>query len=279
MVGLATLVGADSRPGELIGWGPVHAELARTMATTPGASWWYVLTDAGGAPLAIGPIRRRPTSVGTPARGYPGPQVWVQVNEATLAALRRLDHPDGWDRIIAEIHAKAHPGAGPPNGDPAARLPGAALRRWIHVRDRECAFPGCRVPAHRADADHTTAHASGGPTKDTNLGPACRHDHRVRHDGLWTVVQTKPGHFIWTSRLGHTYHRQPPPSLDDLPDPMPNPTSPDEDDADAQFMLDWLSKQDWRTSQCMELVRYPPPPPPPPAPPPPPPPEDDIPPF
>jgi hypothetical protein len=60
---------------------------------------------------------------------------------------------------------------------------------------------------------------------------------------------------------------------------MPNPTSPDEDDADAQFMLDWLSKQDWRTSQCMEFIRYRPPPPPPPPSAPPPPPEDDIPPF
>ena len=146
LVGLANLVGTESRPGELIGWGPVHAELARTMASNPAASWWYVLTDAGGAPLAIGQIRRRP-SLGTPARGYPGPQVWVQVTETTLAALRGLDLPDGWDRIIAEVHAKAHPEAGPPNGDPAARLPGAALRRWIHVRDRECAFPSCRVPA------------------------------------------------------------------------------------------------------------------------------------
>jgi hypothetical protein len=152
LVRLATLVGADSRPGELIGWGPVHAELARTMASTPGAAWWYVLTDAGGAPLAIGQIRRRPTSFDAPARGYPGPQVWVQVNETTLAALRRLEHPAGWDRIIAEIHANAQPGAGPPNGDPTARLPGVALRRWIQVRDRECAFPllpGARPPGRR----------------------------------------------------------------------------------------------------------------------------------
>ena len=35
------------------------------------------------------------------------------------------------------------------------------------------------------------------------------------------MAQNSPGQFIWTSRLGHTYHRQPTPDLDDLPEPMP----------------------------------------------------------
>jgi Domain of unknown function (DUF222)/HNH endonuclease len=280
LVGLGTLVGVDARPGELAGWGPVHAELARAIAGAPGASWWYVVTGTDGLPLAIGQVRRRPEPTGELAHGCPGAQVWLQVSQATLTALEAQHLPHGWDRVIAEITTKAQADAGPPNTDPAARLPGAALRRWINIRDRTCVFPGCRVPAHRADADHTTEHARGGPTTDDNLGPACRHDHRLRHAGGWRVTQTRLGHFTWTSRLGHTYHRRPPPGLDELPEPTPRPTSGDPDHDDGY--LAYLSTLDWRNDRCMQPEPSPPPPQPPPPPPPPPPPaspEDDIPPF
>ncbi len=131
MVGLATLAGADARPGELIGWGPVHAELARTIAAAPGASWWYVRTDDDGTPLAIGRVRSRAEGAGSSVRGYPRPQIWLQVNQTTLDALARRSHPPGWETVIAEIaaKAKAETDTGPPNGDPTARLPGKSLRR------------------------------------------------------------------------------------------------------------------------------------------------------
>src|SRR5690606_26998157 len=57
---LATVAGVDARPGILAGWGPVHAELVRTIATSPGARWWYVLANPDGSPAAIGRIRTRP---------------------------------------------------------------------------------------------------------------------------------------------------------------------------------------------------------------------------
>ena len=233
LVRLATLTGADRRPGDLIGSGPAHAELARAMAAAPGTCWWYVLTGDDGAPLAIGPVRSRPHGPTPGGRSYRGLQVWLQVNRATLDALARQEHPPGWDRVIAEITAKADTNTGPPNGDPTARLPGTALRRWISIRDRTCAFPGCRVPAHRSDADHSIEHAQGGETTDTNLGPSCRHDHRMRHEGGWTLKQTSPGQFTWTSRLGHTYQRTPPPDLDDLPQPMPTAETGVDDDEPA----------------------------------------------
>ncbi len=258
---LATLAGADRRPGDLIGSGPVHAELARAMAAAPGACWWYVLTGDDGSPLAIGPVRSRPHGPTPGGRSYRGLQVWLQVNRATLDALARQEHPPGWDRVIAEITAKADTNTGPPNGDPTARLPGTELRRWIAVRDRTCVFPGCRVPAHRADADHSIEHARGGETTDTNLGPSCRHDHRMRHEGGWTLEQTSPGQFTWTSRLGRTYYRQPPPGLDDLPEPMPAAEGGDDDDEPAL-----PSTEDWQNSTCMEPERPQPPAPPPPQP-------------
>ena len=215
-------MGADQRPGELLGWGPVHAELAGDLARCL-RSWWCVLTDRHGAPQAIVPIRRRPTTVAEVRRAG---EVWLQVDPDTLRFLTAMDRAGlvepGWSRILAEITAGLDTAAtGPPNGDPAARLPGAALRRWIHVRDRRCTFPGCRAPAHRADTDHSVEHAHGGATVDTGLAPACRHDHRLRHDGRWTIEHTAPGHLTWTSPLGRSYQRRPPPGLLDLPEPRP----------------------------------------------------------
>src|SRR5690606_11422655 len=250
---LATVAGADARPGILAGWGPVHAELARTIATTPGARWWYVLVEHDGSPAAIGRLRTRPnlttvtsdadadTVCGLPRRGRRQLHVWLQVTKETLDELA-AQPPPGWQPVLDEITTAlaTNPG-GPPNTNPTARLPGAALRRWLHVRDHTCVFPTCGVPAHRSDADHTTEHANGGPTTDANLASACRPHHRLREVG-WSVKQPKPGHVAWTSPSGHTYTRQPPESLDQLPDPMPHPPSATETNND-----DYLpSELDWR---------------------------------
>jgi hypothetical protein len=133
------------------------------------------------------------------------------------------------------------------------------------------------VHAHRGDADHSVEHAAGGETTDTNLGALCRHDHRLRHDGGWTLEQTSPGRFTWTSRLRQTYHREPPPDLDDLPEPMPTGQGSDQDDDEDTYP----STEDWQNSTCMEPERPQRPTPPPPPPPPPPvlPEDDDPPPF
>ncbi|MDQ4010123.1 MAG: hypothetical protein M3228_05360 [Actinomycetota bacterium] len=80
---------------------------------------------------------------------------------------------------------------------------------------------GCRAPAHTADKDHTVDYANGGPTVACNLGDACRHDHRLKGEGGWTLHQPQPGVFRWTSRLGHVYQHEPPAILEPLPDPIP----------------------------------------------------------
>ncbi len=106
-VGLATLMGADQRPAELLGWGPVHAELACDLARSV-RSWWCVLTGADGAPQAIVPIRRRPTAaVGVRRAG----EVWVQIDPDGLRLLAAaagigLVEP-GWAAILAEITSSA----------------------------------------------------------------------------------------------------------------------------------------------------------------------------
>jgi hypothetical protein len=231
--GLPSIAGFEHRPGDLLGWGPVHATLARDMAAHIG-SWWCVLVDDDGSPQAIVPVRRRPVppNGGPPGPRYPG-EVWLyttrdKLRRLTAAARIGLIHPS-WAPVLAEITTNLDTTpTGPPNGDPTARLPGAALRRWIHLRDSQCVFPGCRAPAHRADTDHTTDHANGGKTADTGLAAACRHDHRLRHQGGWTVRHDQPGQITWTSPLGHTYRRHKPPGLLDLPEPRANALTEDD---------------------------------------------------
>jgi hypothetical protein len=78
-----------------------------------------------------------------------------------------------------------------------AATPGAALRRYLEIRDRYCVMIGCRAPAHTADKDHTLDHIKGGPTLGPNLGDACRHDHRLKSEGGWALHQPQPGVFTW----------------------------------------------------------------------------------
>jgi Domain of unknown function (DUF222) len=223
-VRLSTLLGHDQHPGELAGWGPIHAELARDLVTAnTGGTWRYVLADDQGRLLHHGPLRRRPTGttrVGTAT-------VEIQIPVSTLPALTQTPPAplDGWAPVIDEINHRHTTVDDQPN-DPTRRTPGAALRRLLHIRNRTCIFPGCRVPAHTADLDHTVDHADGGPTTDPNLGPACRRDHRVKHDGGWQLHQPHPGHFEWTSRLGRIYHVTPTPVIEPLPDPVPRPDPP-----------------------------------------------------
>ena len=165
---------------------------------------------------------------GTPTRAAGSRQIIeLQIPATTLRDL--ADDPDplgGWAPVIVDLahqHTTAHQ---TPAGDPTRRIPGTALRRYVQIRDRHCIMIGCRAPAHSADTDHTLDHTRSGPTAEHNLGDACRHDHRVKHDGGWQLHQPKPGLFRWISPLGRRYHTRPQPIIDDLPDPIPGPEYP-----------------------------------------------------
>jgi hypothetical protein len=89
------------------------------------------------------------------------------------------------------------------------RRPSSTERRYVLARRPVCVFPGCRIPARDSDLDHTEDFAKGGRTHPHNLGPLCRHHHRLKHQAGWKLEQPTPGKFIWTSPLGHTYHSKP----------------------------------------------------------------------
>ena len=253
-VRLSTLLGHDQYPAELAGWGPVHAELARDLATTlGGAQWRFAITDEHGQLHHCGITQARPT--GIPAR-MAACHATVEL-AVPLATLRLLDEELGaWAEVVTDLRRQLERGPADQDRDSHRRAPGAALRRYLQARDRSCIMIGCRAPANTADADHTRDHGHGGPTTGGNLGAACRHDHRLKHEGGWLLHQSHAGHFHWISRLGHSYHRSPPPILEPLPDPL-RPDRPP-----IQLLIpvdaDWESSEIW-TEPPPEIEPEPPP--------------------
>ncbi|MEA1903236.1 MAG: DUF222 domain-containing protein, partial [Actinomycetota bacterium] len=62
-VDLRTLAEMSESPGELAGYGPVHADIARQVAANqPEAEWRYTVTDDNGQVVHTGITRRRPTA-------------------------------------------------------------------------------------------------------------------------------------------------------------------------------------------------------------------------
>jgi hypothetical protein len=72
--------------------------------------------------------------------------------------------------------------------------PTNAQRHAVAVRDRHCAFPGCRRPATWSDVHHIVAFKpgsrNGGKTDLDNLLLLCdKHHHMVHEDG-WKLTGT-----------------------------------------------------------------------------------------
>lgn len=235
-VELTTLLGLDDHPADLPGWGYIPAPLARQMVNNMmSAEWRWVICDQLGHPIDAGITSARPD--GPNARTLRdtrrGGIVELQLNDAQLVRFGTDAGRQGcWAPVITDIARQQGTRASNRSGDqdgvrsPAGpvcdlrrRVPGARLRRWLQIRDRQCTHPTCRMPARRADQDHRDVYARGGETTDINLGSRCRHDHRLRHEGGWTVTQPIPRTTVWTSPLGHSYVSRPPPILVKLPEP------------------------------------------------------------
>ena len=89
--------------------------------------------------------------------------------------------------------------------------PPAALRGAVQTRDERCMFASCRRPATQCDLDHTVAHHLGGPTCACNLAALCRHHHRAKGTGRWTLIHLWPGVLLWISPTAHWYLTGPDP--------------------------------------------------------------------
>ncbi|WP_297536556.1 HNH endonuclease signature motif containing protein, partial [Amycolatopsis sp.] len=60
-------------------------------------------------------------------------------------------------------------------------------RRRLVMRDRGCAFPGCKSHAKHCDGHHIVYWILGGPTDLNNLTLLCERHHRLIHCGGWEV--------------------------------------------------------------------------------------------
>jgi hypothetical protein len=90
------------------------------------------------------------------------------------------------------------------------RRPSKAQKDLIQVQDPECVFPTCRQDSNHCDIDHTLGWAQTQHTTVTQLDPLCSHHNQVKEHG-WKLKKNQPGHYTWTSPLGHTYTTGPDP--------------------------------------------------------------------
>ncbi len=91
------------------------------------------------------------------------------------------------------------------------------LRRALEVRDRFCRFPGCGVPARRADAHHIKHWADGGPTDLDNLLLLCPFHHQRHHDGGFQIVKLPNGEVRFETHDGHVIGTRLPEHVDPQP--------------------------------------------------------------
>lgn len=76
---------------------------------------------------------------------------------------------------------------GPPPDTDGYR-PGAALDRFVRLRDRRCRFPGCRQKPRKCDLDHQRPWP-GGQTTHSNLCCLCETHHRLKHQAPgWEIT-------------------------------------------------------------------------------------------
>jgi hypothetical protein len=105
-------------------------------------------------------------------------------------------------------------------------VPSPATRQFVQLRDGHCVFPGCRRRAERCDIDHRRPWSddtdSGGVTCECNLQSLCRHHHRLKSSGRFTVRATADG-IEWTTPTGRRYHSPPNPVTLNGPQPPPAP--------------------------------------------------------
>ncbi|MDQ6658839.1 MAG: HNH endonuclease [Actinomycetota bacterium] len=95
--------------------------------------------------------------------------------------------------------------------------PSRELADFVLSRDVICTAPGCRQPSRRCETDHTVPYSAGGSTAAANLSALCKHHHRAKDGGGFTVRRQPDGSAIWTTPLG-TSVRTPPPRLWHPPD-------------------------------------------------------------
>lgn len=180
IVPISTAQGCDLELGELIGYGPLLPSTARALLGQAATISRVCIDAVTGQVISVD--KPRPHTDGTTL-------------DATLEAMR-TDPP-------------------PEPSTPTSSAPGGAYRpspktdRLVKARDLTCRFPGCRKVAADCDVDHRIPWPRGA-TDPANLQALCRHHHRAKQSGLFTISAKPDGTITWTTRRGHTFESPPP---------------------------------------------------------------------
>ena len=137
--------------------------------------------------------------------------------------------------VVAGINPTDPPPPSPTTSSPATRhascpgsaqLLGSALAPLLGFAcDAHSLSPRGANPAHRTEIDHTVPYSAGGTTSATSLGGCCKHHHRAKDGGEYTL--TRHGDtYHWTTPLGRTYTREPTPLWEPPPPTPPTPAPP-----------------------------------------------------
>lgn len=185
-VGYGTLLGLDDRPGELAGFGPVSADVARRLATQ--GTWRRLLVDEpSGTVMDLGTTRYAP----------PADMVELVRERNRTCVVPTCGMPA---RRCQTDHTVPFPRV---DGRPATSPEGAGLDN-----------PG------RPEADGEVSSAQGRTAAD-NLGPLCATHHLFKTHGGFRLSQPRPGAFVVRTPSGHVYLQDP-----DRPPGVPEPTEP-----------------------------------------------------
>jgi hypothetical protein len=175
VVPFSTAAGGDLELAEIPGLGPILPSTARHLLGECDEVSQVAVDETGGVIAVSDPIRD------------PQPQR-VPATDAFLL-----------ERLAAAPVLRDLTGAG-------YRFP-PRLRRFLEARDRTCVFPGCGRPATRTDKDHRIPWPAGATSVD-NGECLCRHHHRAKHT-VFTVLRDPDGSYVWITRGGWQFRRQP----------------------------------------------------------------------
>jgi hypothetical protein len=215
-VPLRDLAGSGEGPGQLTGFGPITGSTARQLANSavgqPGVRWCVTVTNDQGQAVGHGcatriqPTSRPACADSDHARSRAAPTGAVAPDTATppvasvTPAARR---ESGW-RFTVTLTALADAVCDHTRESPHYRPP-PSLRHLIQIRNTCCTAPGCRMAASVCDDDHSVPFGQGGRSCECNLGPLCRHHHRVKQAQGWRLTQPEPGVFVWNTPSGRFY--------------------------------------------------------------------------
>ena len=180
---MSTWLGITRKPGEVANLGPVDAETCRQLAASmdPGTRWCLTVTDQAGQAIAH--------ACAATCTAPPGQDLGGVAWAAGLAT--RLQYFE----TAPCSHARQS----------AGYKPSQSLRHLIEIRQRRCAFTGCRRAAVSCDLDHTVPFDKGGRTCECDLAPVCRRHHRAKQAPRWHLEQPEPGRMTWRLPSGRGY--------------------------------------------------------------------------